>query len=284
MRGTTRVAVPIGAPSPEIGNVVYSASDVDAEGYSVDPDLGPIHMVRRMTLAFLIAWVAFGTCWFGAMATLHDSRTGALLGVIAGAIAGWLAWCGMSTTKRAGSCIYVGTEGVTRIEVAGKRRTMTTAMFREDVLTTTDHERFYVNGRYAYTSETIAFYRPGGGLLVRIAGTYMQQPSAHAYAVRAAMYMSGIKRAHAAAWRLSRGERVVFPPVGRAGEAIVLDARTLAYYKSPTSAPLLVERSRASLALRAGYLDLTTRDSKVILGSFERSRVSNYDVLTKLVA
>jgi hypothetical protein len=259
-------------PAPEIGNVVYSASDVDARGYSTDPAHGPMVMWRRVTLSLMMAFVAFAACWFS------------VLGAIAGAIAFSVGFHRMGKTKRAGSCVYVGTDGVTCIAIDGKQRTITTAMFREDIVTTTDHERVFANGIYAYSVERITFLKPDGSELLRLVGTYELEPSPHAHAVRAAIYMAGIKRAHAAAWRLARGERVVFPLLGKAGEAIVLDARTLAYYRSATSAPLVVERSRASLALRQGYLDLTTRDGSVVLGRFERSRVSNYDVLQKLVA
>ncbi len=132
-------------PAPEIGNVVYSASDVDARGYSTDPAHGPMVMWRRVTLSLVMAFVAFAACWFS------------VVGGIAGALAFPVGFHRMGKTKRVGSCVYVGTDGVTCIATDGKQRTITTAMFREDIVTTTDHERVYANGIYAYSVERITF-------------------------------------------------------------------------------------------------------------------------------
>ncbi len=286
-----RVSAPIGAPAPEIGNVLYVASDVDSDGYSTDPEFGPMVTWRRVSLCAVIAIVAFGISWLMAMPMVggQSPALAALLATAPTAFFVWIAWRGMGTTKRYGSCVYVGTEGVTQIRVDGAKRDTKTTLFRDELVTTTTHTSVVINGAYAYTLEQIAFFEPDGSFVQSVVGTYNQQPSALALAARATTAAAGAKRAANAQAKLARGEQIVFPlfaeendPKSSRGEALVLDASSLSYFKARGAQPLRVDRANARLVLRQGYLDLSAGGG-MVLGTFERTKVGNYDLLSALV-
>lgn len=284
-----RVPGRVGAPDPQIGNLLQVASDVDNEGYSVDPEHGPRGTGFRVTITILLAGVVFGFAFFiGMLATNGNNTVGLVVGAIGGAIAGWLGWNGMGKTKKTGSCVYVGSEGVTAVEVDGSTLTPRTATY--DLTTVSAAAEAHMDGQgYLYTIESVRFIDAKGEQVAAVVGVYNDpaRPNPLALAVRATIAASVMKRLPAAQAKLAAGEQLVFPifkdiPRRPTGEQLALDNQTVSYQKSPGAAPLRVDRTAATVALRKGYVDLSA--SGVLLGTFERETVANYDLLATLLA
>lgn len=281
---------PYGAPAPEIGPILQVASDLTKDGYGTDPENGPMPIGRRLGIGIAIAICAFGVTWFGAMIMLNGAgAAAAIVGLlVTAAVVSWF-WTAAGKTARTGRCVYLGANGFTRITLdKGKAETMT-FLFRDDMQTLTFAKDQYINGNYIYSLESLTFLNADGSMAGAMVGTYHRAggPDQHTLAVRNAIKVMTARRAPLAQQALAAGRQVVFPLADdrdhRDG-ALVLEQHVLSYFKHRGAQPLVIARNNVYLALRQGFVDLTMRDSGIVLGTFQRETLANFELLEALVA
>jgi hypothetical protein len=280
---------PYGTPAPEIGPILQVASDLTKDGYGTDPENGPMPIGRRIGIGIAIAICAFGFIWFGAMIMFNASSAAAVVALLATAGALSWFWTAAGKTARTGRCVYLGANGFTRTTLDKGKAETTTLLFRDDMKTLTFAKDQYVNGCYIYSLESLTFLNPDNSVAGVMVGTYHRAggPDQHTLAVRSAIKVMTARRAPLAQHALAAGQQVVFQLAddrdNRDG-ALVLEQHVLSYFKHRGAQPLVVARSNVYLSLRQGFVDLTMRDSGIVLGTFARDTLANFELLEALVA
>lgn len=282
---------PYGAPDPAIGPILQVSSDLTKDGYGTDPENGPMPIGRRIGIGVAVGICAFGVTWFGSMMALGGQQpTGAaVIALLATAGALYWFWTAAGKTQRTGRCIYLGANGWTRVNLEKGKLETKTMLFTNDMLTRTFAKDQFVNGAYIYSMETVSFTHADGSVGVLV-GTYHRAggPDQHTHLVRSAIKLATARRLPLAQQTLAAGQQIVFALVddgGRSsGGALVLEQHVLSYFKHHGAQPLVVARNNVYLSLRQGFVDLTMRDSGIVLGTFERESLTNFELLEALVA
>jgi hypothetical protein len=280
---------PYGTPAPEIGPILQVASDLTKDGYATNPEFGPMSYARRIGIGIAIAICAFGFTWFGAMIMLRVGSAAAIPALLATIGAVYWFWIAAGRTEKSGSCVYLGANGWTRNTLEKGKLSSTTLLYRDDMLTTTTAKDVFINGYYTYSLESIAFSNADGSWIAALVGTYHRagDPGQHTLAVRTAIKLMAARRAPLAQQALAAGQQIVFPLADGNGPkdgALVLEQHVLSYFKHRGAQPLVIARNNIYLSLRQGFVDLTMRDSGIVLGTFQRETLSNFELLEALVA
>lgn len=279
---------PYGTPAPEIGPILQVASDLTKDGYGTDPENGPMPIGRRIGIGIAVAICAFGFTWFGAMIMLRAGSAATISALLVTAGAVYWFWIAVGKTARTGRCVYLGANGWTRISLDKGKQEIKTMLFRDDMLTTTFAKDQYVNGYYIYSLESVTFTHSDGSVAVLV-GTYHHTAGVdqHTLMVRRAIKLAATRRLPAAQQALATGQQIVFPLADGGGHqdgALVLEQHVLSYFKHRGAQPLVLARNNVYLSLRQGFVDLTMRDSGIVLGTFERQTLANFELLEALVA